>query len=46
MVAYNKVMVNLTQGKPYKVLLRYILPLFLSVVFQQIYNIADSVVVG
>ncbi|MBO4473162.1 MAG: MATE family efflux transporter [Clostridia bacterium] len=39
-------MVNLTQGKPYKVLLRYILPLFLSVVFQQIYNIADSVVVG
>lgn len=27
-------------------LLRYILPLFLSVVFQQIYNIADSVVAG
>ena len=39
-------MVNLTVGKPYKVLLRYILPLFLSVVFQQIYNIADSVVAG
>lgn len=39
-------MVNLTIGKPYKVLLRYILPLFLSVVFQQIYNIADSVVAG
>ena len=33
-------------GKPYKVLLRYILPLFLSVVFQQIYNIADSIVAG
>ncbi len=27
-------------------LLRYILPLFLSVVFQQIYNIADSIVAG
>ena len=39
-------MINLTVGKPHKVLLRYILPLFLSVVFQQIYNIADSVVVG
>ncbi len=39
-------MINLTVGKPHKVLLRYILPLFLSVVFQQIYNIADSVVAG
>ena len=39
-------MVDLTVGKPYRVLLRYVLPLFLSVVFQQIYNIADSVVVG
>ena len=39
-------MVNLTQGKPYRVLLRYILPLFLSVVFQQIYTIADSIVAG
>ena len=39
-------MINLSVGKPYKVLLRYILPLFLSVVFQQIYNIADSIVAG
>ena len=39
-------MIDLTAGKPYKVILRYILPLFLSVVFQQIYNIADSVVAG
>ena len=39
-------MVDLTVGKTNKVLLRYILPLFLSVVFQQIYNIADSVVAG
>ena len=39
-------MVDLTVGKTNKVLLRYILPLFLSVVFQQIYNIADSIVAG
>ena len=39
-------MIDLTAGKPYKVLLRYILPLFLSIVFQQVYNIADSVVAG
>jgi len=39
-------MVDLTIGKTNKVLLRYIVPLFLSVVFQQIYNIADSVVAG
>ena len=39
-------MVDLTIGKTNKVLLRYILPLFLSVVFQQIYNIADSIVAG
>ena len=39
-------MINLSVGKPYKVLLRYILPLFLSVVFQQIYTIADSIVAG
>ena len=39
-------MINLSVGKPYKVLLRYILPLFLSVVFQQVYNIADSIVAG
>ena len=44
--AYNKIMTDLTNGKPYRVLLRYILPLFLSVVFQQIYNIADSIVAG
>ena len=39
-------MIDLTQGKSHRVLLRYILPLFLSVVFQQIYTIADSIVAG
>lgn len=38
--------VNLTEGKPIKVLWRFCLPLFGSVIFQQLYNIADSFVAG
>ncbi|MDD3335020.1 MAG: MATE family efflux transporter [Eubacteriales bacterium] len=37
---------DLTTGKPDRVLWRYCLPLFGSIVFQQLYNIADSVVAG
>lgn len=37
---------DLTVGKPSRVLLRYCLPLFASVIFQQLYNIADSFVAG
>ena len=32
---------DLTEGKPDRVLWRYSLPLFGSIVFQQLYNIAD-----
>jgi len=39
-------MLDLTQGKPLKVLIKYVLPLFGSVVFQQLYSIADSIVAG
>ncbi len=39
-------MKDLTQGRPGKVLLRYTLPLFGSIIFQQLYNIADSFVAG
>ncbi len=39
-------MKDLTSGHPGKVLLRYILPLFGSIVFQQLYNVADSFVAG
>lgn len=35
---------DLTVGKPGKVLLRFCLPLFASIIFQQLYNIADSFV--
>lgn len=37
---------DLTVGKPSTVLWRFCLPLFASVVFQQLYNIADSLVAG
>lgn len=37
---------DLTIGKPESVLWRFCLPLFGSVIFQQMYNIADSLVAG
>ena len=37
---------DLTVGKSGKVLLRFTLPLFISVIFQQFYNIADSLIAG
>ena len=37
---------DLTVGKPASVLWRYSLPLFGSIIFQQMYNIADSFVAG
>lgn len=37
---------DLTTGKPSSVLIRFTLPMFISVVFQQLYNIADSMIAG
>lgn len=37
---------DLTQGEPQGLLLRFTMPMFISVVFQQLYNIADSVIAG
>lgn len=37
---------DLTVGKPEKVLWKFCIPLFGSVVFQQLYNIADSLIAG
>ena len=37
---------NLTEGNPRKILWQFTLPMFVSVIFQQLYNIADSVIVG
>ena len=36
----------LTEGKPWKVLVSFALPIFLSQLFQQLYNTADSWIVG
>lgn len=37
---------DLTAGKPESVLWRFCMPLFGSIIFQQLYNIADSLVAG
>jgi len=39
-------MTDLTTGKPSKVIFNFSLPLLLSTALQQVYNIADSVIVG
>ena len=43
MIVVNK---DLTQGNPRKILWAFCLPMFGSIVFQQLYNIADSFVAG
>lgn len=37
---------DLTTGKPETVLWKFSIPMFISVIFQQIYNIADSIIAG
>lgn len=37
---------DLTVGEPEKVLWKFCIPLFASIIFQQLYNIADSLVAG
>lgn len=37
---------DLTVGKPRNVLWQFSIPMFISVIFQQLYNIADSVIAG
>lgn len=37
---------DLTTGKPQTVLWQFTIPMFISVIFQQLYNIADSVIAG
>ena len=36
----------LTEGKPWKVLVSFAMPIFLSQLFQQLYNTADALIVG
>ena len=37
---------DLTKGKVNKVLLKFTIPLFISVIFQQMYSMADSLIAG
>lgn len=37
---------DLTQGRPAKVLLSFAIPIFFSTLFQQLYNITDSIIAG
>lgn len=37
---------DLTEGNPGIILWQFTLPMFISVIFQQLYNIADSIIVG
>lgn len=42
----NRFNMNLTQGDPLKVILIFALPLFLSNLFQQFYNLTDTAIIG
>ena len=35
---------DMTKGSPFKILIKFVIPLLLSMVFQQLYNLADSVI--
>ncbi len=37
---------DMTQGNPGKILIKFTIPLLISVCFQQLYNIADSIIAG
>lgn len=43
---HNQTARLLTEGKPWKVLVSFAMPIFLSQLFQQLYNTADSWIVG
>ncbi len=39
-------MINLTEGKPYKILIRFALPIFLGSLLQQVYSFTDMAIIG
>lgn len=42
----NTSMINMTEGNPTRLLLTFSVPLLIGNLFQQVYNLVDSVVVG
>lgn len=39
-------MINMTEGSPYRLLITFSIPMLIGNIFQQLYNLADSVIVG
>lgn len=39
-------MKDMTQGKPLKLIIGFAIPMLIGNIFQQIYNVADTVIVG
>ncbi len=37
---------DLTKGKPYKLIIKFLIPIFLSGFFQQVYNMVDIIIIG
>ena len=37
---------NLTEGKPMKLIVGFMIPLLIGLVFQQLYNMVDTMIVG
>lgn len=42
----NRFVKDMTEGTPYKLLLSFAVPLFIGNIFQQLYNMVDSIIVG
>lgn len=38
--------VDMTKGNPFPIILKFMIPLFIGNVFQQLYNMADTIIVG
>jgi Na+-driven multidrug efflux pump len=38
--------IDLTQGTPWKVILAFMMPIFLSLCFQQVYSLTDALIIG
>lgn len=39
-------LLNMTEGKPIKLIIPFMVPLLIGNIFQQFYNIADIIIVG
>ena len=42
----NSATIDMTKGKSYKVIVTFTIPLMIGNIFQQLYNMVDTIVVG